>query len=133
MIAFDVLMMLYLSGIIGSIIGVALFRFPQNLNELEAVLTSIFLWPLAAYHQYNRELDRRAFEIHQKLSASLITELESRKRLLTILADNTVIQNEQYQELLKKYNDLRGVETPPTYNGESVLSKKGKPSNEPIP
>lgn len=132
MVALDVLLLFYICGVTGSLIGAGFFAFPTTWKELENVLTIALVWPIYIYHQYNNELERRVAQLHKQHCAALIGELESRGRLLQVLAENAAIQNEQYQELLQKYNKLRGVETPPTYNGESILTKEGKPNNEPL-
>ena len=132
MVALDVLLLFYICGVCGSLIGAAFYAFPTTWKELENVLTIALVWPIYIYHQYNNELERRVAERHKINCAHLIGELESRGRLVQVLAENAAIQNEQYQELLKKYNELRGVELPKTFNGESVLTKEGKPNNEPL-
>ena len=107
MVALEVLLFLYFCGMFGSLVGAALVAFPKNFEELDNTLTMTLLWPVCLWHKYNNEIERRSTALYKQHCKVLIHELERRNRLLKVLADNTVFQNEQYQELKQKYDKLK--------------------------
>lgn len=107
MVILEVILILYFSGVFGSLIGAMWFALPKNFNELDNALTIVLLWPLYVWHRYNNEIDRRSALLFKQNCKILIEELERLNRLLKVLSDNTAFQHEQYQELKRKYDRLK--------------------------
>lgn len=130
MFLLEMLFLIYMSGVTGSMIGAAMFAFPKNWNQLDYVVSCSLLWPVYMYHRYNNELERRALMLHELRCKALLAELESRGRLLQAMAKSSTMQHEQYNDILQKYNELKKDQK--TYNGESVLDKGSTPKHEPV-
>lgn len=79
MSAIEILAFLYLSGVFGSLIAVALFGFPKNTHQLRYLIDQALFWPLTAWYAYNREINRRALIISEKKYPNLINDLEAYK------------------------------------------------------
>ena len=106
MIALDILMLVYLSGITGSMISAAIFAFPKTLDDLDNRLTISLLWPLLIYHRYTNEINRRAHLLTKKSCRNLISVVEHQERLLALQSEKITIQNEKYRKLKDKYDLL---------------------------
>ena len=129
MAAIETLIFIYLSGVSGFLLGTAICKFPRNLDDLETVLNCSLLWPLSAFHSYNREVQKQALNLHRENVRALFAELHHRERLLQIMSAEAMKQNKEYQELLEKYNELENLSHSPTHKKESA---KGKRENEPL-
>ena len=106
MVALDIFMLVYLSGITGSLISAAIFAFPKTFDDIDTIMTKSLLWPLLVYHRYTNEINRQAHLLNKKSCRNLINTLEHQERVLALQAETITIQNKQYQELQAKYDRL---------------------------
>lgn len=125
MLALNLLFVIYVSGLIGSTLGIAIARFPTTFEEIDDALLIIFFWPWHAYQHYNGAFDRRVQMIARDRIIFLGMKLEHANKTIHHLTIIIQQQDEKYRDLASAYAKLkqREAQQAATDNSQLLLTQ----------
>ena len=98
--ALDAIIILYLHGAVGFLIGIVLSEGTFKLQNVEYIILSTVLWPRAIWSLYHNEIEKQARGRICELQKALDDERYNTQRLINTLA-------QQHSDLLRKHQSLQ--------------------------
>lgn len=100
----------YTSGMIGSLIGSAIFSSMQSFDDLYRALLESMFWPVRAWQKFthfqHRKIERAIKANHQML----LSECAQHITAATHYMERARIAEEKYKDLLNQFEDLKATQ-----------------------
>lgn len=110
MTGIDYLIWLYTCGVTGSMIGSAIFRWPNSLSALERELTDSLFWPVRAWRSFTGYQEKRVKHLVELNHQMLLSEMARHITAATHYMERARIAEDKYQELFKQFEDLKATQ-----------------------
>lgn len=105
--ALSTLLMIYMAGVIGSMIGGVSLDKPKTWAQWDYIVITALFWPKHLYILYQNTLEKRAHEIAEDNIANLENQLRQMNHIIALLTRKGFEQEAHYHKLSLAYAKLK--------------------------